>query len=129
LNHVRTSWAGIRPSEFFTGTPHVEGGPKDLAWFGPGGREIEDWSTSSLSTVGMYISPAHGDSLLNIFHAGPESVSFILPGDPYNGYSYIPILDTTFTNGKPIETSYLANQPVTLTPRSTLILQARKSST
>jgi len=129
LNHVRTSWAGIRPSEFFTGTPHVEGGPKDLAWFGPGGHEIEDWSTSSLSTVGMYISPAHGDSLLSIFHAGPESVSFILPGDPYNGYSYIPILDTTFTNGKPIETSYLANQPVTLTPRSTLILQARKSST
>lgn len=128
LNHIRTVWADIRPPGFFTGAPHHEGGPKDLAWVGPNGCEIEDWGSDNLSTVGMFISPAQGDSLLCIFHAGTASIDFVLPSYPYNDYSYTPILDTTFTNGKPINARYVSDQSVSLTPRSTLILQARKSS-
>jgi glycogen operon protein len=126
---VRISWRHIHPSGFFTGLPHAESGPKDLAWFGPGGHEIEDWGVESLSTVGMFISPSHGDALLAIFHAGCEPVEFYLPGGPYDGYSYIPILDTSHTNGKPPETSYIAGQPVMITPRSTLVMKARGAST
>lgn len=129
LNHVRTFWSNIRPSGFFTGQPHAENGPKDLAWYGPGGHEIEDWGIESLSTVGMFISPDQGDALLSIFHAGSEPIDFVLPGGPYQGCSYIPILDTTFTNGKPIERCWEAQHPVTITPRSTLILKVRRSST
>ncbi len=129
LNHIRTIWADIRPPGFFTGAPHCEGGPKDLVWVGPDGCEIEDWGSGNVSTVGMFISPAQGDSLLCIFHAGTESIDFVLPSNPYDGYSYTPILDTTFTNGTPIRARYESDQSVSLTPRSTLILQARKSST
>jgi glycogen operon protein len=129
LNHIRTVWADIRPPGFFTGAPHCEGGPKDLAWVGPDGCEIEDWGSGNVSTVGMFISPAQGDSLLCIFHAGTESIDFVLPSNPYDGYSYTPILDTTFTNGTPNKARYESDQSVSLTPRSTLILQARKSST
>jgi isoamylase len=128
LNHIRTVWADIRPPGFFTGAPLCEGGPKDLAWVGPDGCEIEDWGSGNVSTVGMFISPAQGDSLLCIFHAGTESIDFVLPSNPYDGYSYTPILDTTFTNGTPNKARYESDQSVSLTPRSTLILQARKSS-
>jgi glycogen operon protein len=128
LNHIRTVWADIRPPGFFTGAPLCEGGPKDLAWVGPDGCEIEDWGSGNVSTVGMFISPAQGDSLLCIFHAGTESIDFVLPSNPYDGYSYTPILDTTFTNGTPDKARYESDQSVSLTPRSTLILQARKSS-
>jgi isoamylase len=128
LNHIRTVWGDIRPPGFFTGAPHCEGGPKDLAWVGPNGCEIENWGSDNLSTVGMFISPAQGDSLLCIFHAGTASIDFVLPNFPYNDYSYTPILDTTFTNGTPIKARYVSDQSVSLTPRSTLILQARKSS-
>jgi glycogen operon protein len=129
LNHIRTVWADIRPPGFFTGAPLCEGGPKDLAWVGPDGCEIEDWGSGNVSTVGMFISPAQGDSLLCIFHASTESIDFVLPSNPYDGYSYTPILDTTFTNGTPNKARYESDQSVSLTPRSTLILQARKSST
>jgi glycogen operon protein len=128
LNHIRTVWADIRPPGFFTGAPLCEGGPKDLAWVGPDGCEIEDWGSGNVSTVGMFISPAQGDSLLCIFHTGTESIDFVLPSNPYDGYSYTPILDTTFTNGTPDKARYESDQSVSLTPRSTLILQARKSS-
>lgn len=129
LNHVRTTWSHIRPSGFFTGEPTVQNGPKDLAWYGPDGHEIQDWGAQTLSTVGMFISPSHGAGLLAIFHAGSETVDFHLPVGPYSGYSYIPILDTTFTNGKPQESIFEAGQAVPITPRSILILMAHGSST
>lgn len=125
LNHLRIAWAHIRPQGFFTGSHLYPGGPKDLAWFGPGGHEIEDWSAEDLATVGMFMSPAEGDALFCIFHAGADPINFLLPAEPYAG-EYVPLLDTTFTNGRPENVTYSGRHSVSLTARSTLILQVHR---
>jgi len=128
LNHVRLTWARIRPKGFFTGLPPSGNTPKDLAWFGPGGHEIEDWGAPGLSTVGMFMSPVSGDSLFVIYHAGEQGLTFTLPADTYAG-RYIPILDTTFTNGKPPAKTYVSGDAVPITARSVLILQVTSDLT
>lgn len=122
LKHLRVVSASMRPKSFFTGEPHGPHGPKDLAWFGPGGYEIEDWD-AKLSCVGMFISPPEGDSLVIVLNADPEAVEFTLPGSPY-GFSYTPILDTTYTNGIPPAMTYHALDSISVTARSTLVLSA-----
>jgi len=125
LNHIRLTWAHIRPEGFFTGEPHSGNAPKDLAWFGPGGHEIEDWGAPGLSTVGMFMSAASGDSLLVIYHAGEQDLTFTLPAGNYAA-RYIPILDTTFTNGNPPAETYVSGDAVPITARSVLILQVTR---
>jgi glycogen debranching enzyme GlgX len=46
----------------FEGSPTIDGGPKDLAWMHPEGREMEekDWYDDDLHVVGMFVS---GDPL------------------------------------------------------------------
>lgn len=122
LKHLRVISAAMRPDSFFTGEPHTPLGPKDLAWFGPGGHEIEDWG-ANLSCVGMFISPPVGDSMLILFNADSESIEFALPGPPY-ARTYTSILDTTYTNGIPPTTSYQALGSITITARSTVVLTA-----
>ena len=124
LKHLRVMSAGMRPASFFTGKPHVPDGAKDVAWFGPGGYEIEDWG-AELSCVGMFISPPEGDSMLIVFNAAPENIEFALPGLPY-AHTYTPILDTTFTNGIPPTTTHQALASIAVTARSTLVLTASK---
>jgi len=123
LRHLRENYSAIRPGEFFTGQPIVIGGPKDLTWFNPDSDEISEWSHPESPTVGMFISSASGDSLLTILHAAPDPIEFILPGAPY-ATSYRPILDTTFTNGKSAETTYLPKESVAVTARSVVVLLA-----
>lgn len=128
LNHVRTLWSEIHPTGFFTGTPHMEGGPKDLAWFGPDGGEIDDWVAGVRSTIAMFICPAQGDSLFTIFHSGAEAIDFTLPQSPNGNLSFRPILDTTFTNGQPTSDIYQSGQSVKITARSTIIFQVPSPS-
>jgi glycogen operon protein len=46
----------------FVGAPTIEGGPKDLAWIHPEGREMttQDWYDDQLQSLGMFVS---GDPL------------------------------------------------------------------
>jgi glycogen operon protein len=55
---LRRRHPALRQRRFFEGRPAVSGGPKDLAWIHPEGREmtIEDWYDSSLLTIGMFVS-------------------------------------------------------------------------
>ena len=52
----------LRQRHFFEGRPAIGGGPKDLAWFHPAGREMtdDDWYDAGLRTIGMFVS---GDPL------------------------------------------------------------------
>ncbi|MDQ3663835.1 MAG: glycogen debranching protein GlgX, partial [Actinomycetota bacterium] len=97
----------FRRHRFFTGRPVVEGGRKDLAWFGTDGREMDTgrWEDTSAQTLGVYLAGdgiptpgPHGervldDSFLLWLHAGAEPVNVMLPGAPWAS-AYEVILDT-----------------------------------
>jgi len=57
---LRREHPALRQRHWFEGQPSVVGGPKDLAWLHPSGREMtdEDWADESLKAVGTFISGA-----------------------------------------------------------------------
>ncbi len=59
---LRKEHPALRQRHHFDGTPSIAGGPKDLAWLHPSGREMTeaDWHDESLHVVGMFVS---GDPL------------------------------------------------------------------
>jgi glycogen operon protein len=59
---IRREHPALRQRHWFEGRPTIRGGPKDLAWIHPSGREMsgDDWQDSSLRTIGMFVS---GDPL------------------------------------------------------------------
>ena len=59
---LRKEHPALRQRHHFEGTPSIAGGPKDLAWLHPSGREMTevDWHDDSLHVVGMFVS---GDPL------------------------------------------------------------------
>ena len=48
----------LRQRHWFEGRPTIVGGPKDLAWLHPSGREMvdADWWDHDLRTIGMFVS-------------------------------------------------------------------------
>ncbi|MCW2867057.1 MAG: glgX 2 [Marmoricola sp.] len=59
---LRREHPALRQRHWFEGRPTIAGGPKDLAWVHPAGREMtpEDWHAHDLCTLGMFVS---GDPL------------------------------------------------------------------
>jgi glycogen debranching enzyme GlgX len=59
---LRKEHPALRQRHHFDGTPSIAGGPKDLAWLHPSGREMTDvdWHDDKLHVVGMFVS---GDPL------------------------------------------------------------------
>ena len=57
---LRRDHPALRQRHWFEGRPTMKGGPKDLAWLHPGGREMDadDWHDSELTTLGMYVTGA-----------------------------------------------------------------------
>ncbi len=55
---LRREHPALRQRHWFEGRPTIRGGPKDLAWLHPSGREMspEDWHDPELRTVGMFVS-------------------------------------------------------------------------
>jgi len=91
--NMRHTHAVLRRRHFFRGAPTVKGGPKDLSWIRPDGRELtqNDWHDSNNHVIGMLIygdatdetddrgRPIKGETLLLILNASDQSVSFTLP--------------------------------------------------
>ena len=48
----------LRQRHWFEGTPTIVGGPKDIVWLHPTGREMvdADWNDTSLGTIGTFLS-------------------------------------------------------------------------
>ena len=57
---LRREHPALRQRHFFEGRPTIRGGPKDLAWLHPSGREMtgDDWYDPTLTTLGMFVSGA-----------------------------------------------------------------------
>ena len=106
LIHIRSDHRSFRQRYFFDGRPVREGGPEDLAWFGPDGELLSDdeWHSPDTRAIGMFVAgdghraPMHRLSqqdspFLLLMNAQTQDASFTLPGAPY-GVSYQIILDT-----------------------------------
>ncbi|WGX98835.1 glycogen debranching protein GlgX [Nocardioides sp. L-11A] len=90
---LRREHHALRQRHWFEGRPAIVGGPKDLAWLHPSGREMTDadWHDAGLRTIGMFVSGKplrepgpRGEqqidtSFLIWFHAGAEDVEVHLP--------------------------------------------------
>src|SRR6476646_10752149 len=57
---LRREHPALRQRHWFEGRPAIRGGPKDLAWLHPSGREMtgDDWHDESLAVVGLFVSGA-----------------------------------------------------------------------
>jgi glycogen debranching enzyme GlgX len=57
---LRRDHPALRQRHWFEGRPTMVGGPKDLVWLHPEGREMDadDWHDSGLTTLGMYVTGA-----------------------------------------------------------------------
>ncbi|QIG43769.1 glycogen debranching protein GlgX [Nocardioides anomalus] len=90
---LRREHPALRQRHFFEGRPTIRGGPKDLAWLHPSGREMagDDWHDHSLTSLGMVVSGAplrspgprgeqQNDKSFAIFlNAGDQPVQVHLP--------------------------------------------------
>jgi glycogen debranching enzyme GlgX len=94
---LRREHPALRQRHWFEGRPVVRGGPKDLAWLHPAGREMtaDDWHDPELATLGMFVSGRplrspgpHGEQQLDAsfvlwFHAGHRPVTVELPDNDW----------------------------------------------
>ncbi len=94
---LRREHPALRQRHFFEGRPTIRGGPKDLAWLHPTGREMsgDDWYDPTLTVLGMFVSGAplrspgpHGEqqvdkSFAMYFNSGDKSVEIELPANDW----------------------------------------------
>ena len=131
---LRREHPALRQRHFLEGQPTVEGGPKDLAWIHPEGREMTDadWFDERLHTFGMFVS---GDplrapgprgerlsdsSFLLWFNAHPEPGKATLPVNEWVHRGEVVLsTDTSHPAGEQLE----AGQVIDIQPRSVIVLR------
>jgi isoamylase len=135
---LRKAHPVFRQRHFLEGRPAYEGGPKDLAWFRPDGRELveQDWFAAHVQTLGMYLSGdglrlrtrtgrrVLDDSFLLIVHAAAEPVEVTLPGRPW-ARAWVRELDSA-TDPPGLATP--VGPTLTMLPRSVVLLRATGSA-
>ncbi|KRB77448.1 glycogen debranching protein [Nocardioides sp. Root190] len=131
---LRRDHPALRQRHWFEGRPTIVGGPKDLAWLHPSGREMsdQDWYDASLQTIGMFVSGKplrdpgpRGEqqidsSFLIWFHAGPEPVTVFLPENDWVHAGTI-VLSTDDT--LPAGTQVIVGEELTIGARSVVVMQ------
>jgi glycogen operon protein len=133
---LRRDHQTLRQRHWFEGTPTIVGGPKDLAWLHPTGREMTDadWHDMGLHTVGMFVSGKplrspgpHGEqqvdaSFLIWFHAGPEPCSVFLPDNDWVRQGCV-VLSTD--PDLPTDTPVTVGQELRIGARCVVVLQEK----
>ena len=132
---LRREHPGLRQRHYLEGRPTVEGGPKDLAWIHPEGREMTDpdWFDDDLHTFGMFVSGnplrapgprgevLHDSSFLLWFHAHPFAGKAVLPANDWVDAGEVVIsTDPAHPVGERVE----AGDVLALAPRTVVVLRA-----
>ncbi|MCX6401451.1 MAG: glycogen debranching protein GlgX [Propionibacteriales bacterium] len=131
---LRREHPALRQRHWFEGRPTIVGGPKDLAWLHPSGREMtdQDWYDTELHTIGMFVSGRplrspgpHGEqqidaSFLLWFHAGAEPVTVFLPDNDWvRAGTVVLSTDSALPNG----TKFSVGEELTIGGRSVVVMQ------
>ena len=131
---LRREHPALRQRHWFEGTPTIRGGPKDLAWLHPAGREMagDDWHDASLSTLGMFVSGrplrspgARGEQQLDAsfvlwFHSGEQAVDVHLPDNDWvHAGEVVLSTDPALAVGTPVR----MGETLTLGPRTVAVLR------
>jgi glycogen debranching enzyme GlgX len=131
---IRREHPALRQRHWFEGRPAIVGGPKDLAWIHPAGREMtgDDWQDGGLRVVGMFVS---GDPLRSPGPRGEQQrdSSFMLwlngsPDDcevtfPPNDWVQHGSVALSTDPANPIGVEVSAGQTITLAARSLVLLE------
>jgi glycogen debranching enzyme GlgX len=131
---LRRQHQTLRQRHWFEGRPTIVGGPKDVAWLHPTGREItiEDWHDTGLRTIGMFVSGKplrepgpRGEQLIDAsflmwFHAGPDPCPVFLPDNDWVRKGEV-VLSTD--PGVPVGTPVEAGKELLIGPRCVVVLQ------
>ncbi|WP_243060832.1 glycogen debranching protein GlgX [Nocardioides sp. SR21] len=131
---LRREHPALRQRHWFEGRPTIRGGPKDLAWLHPSGREManEDWYDANLRAVGMFVSGAplrspgpRGEQLVDSsfvlwFNSDPEPLRITLPeNDWVHSGEIVLSTEDDLPVGSPVE----AGDRLTLGPRTVVVIR------
>ncbi|WP_236554098.1 glycogen debranching protein [Nocardioides sp. AX2bis] len=131
---LRRSEPALRQRHWFEGRPTMTGGPKDLVWLHPTGREMtsDDWHDDGQRVVGMFVSGTplrspgpRGEqqvvaSFLMWFNAGPDAVTLSLPDNDWVRQGAVALsTDPDHAVGEAV----LAGQELGLAGRSVVVLR------
>ena len=114
---LRREHPALRQRHWFEGRPTLQGGPKDLAWLHPEGREMtgDDWYDEGLRSLGMFVSGVplrapgpRGEQQIDSsfvlwFTSGGETVTVRLPeNDWVHAGEVVLSTDPDLTVGTPV---------------------------
>ena len=131
---LRREHPALRQRHYLEGRPTVTGGPKDLAWVHPDGREMTaaDWSDDGLHQFGMFLSGdplrapgPRGEKLRDAsfmiwFNAHPEPGTVALPDQDWVKHGEVVLsTDENHPHGERVE----AGDVLKIAPRSMLVLR------
>jgi glycogen debranching enzyme GlgX len=131
---LRREHPALRQRHHFVGAPTIDGGPKDLAWIHPDGREMTgaDWYDATLRVVGMFVSgdplrspgprgeQQHDSSFLIWLNNGAADVDLVLPENQWVNHGEVVLSTDT---GNPAGTPVAAGDKLTLQGRSVVVLR------
>jgi glycogen operon protein len=125
----------LRQRHWFEGQPTIVGGPKDIVWLHPTGREMrdEDWADTSLMVIGTFLSGSplrspgpHGEqqidsSFLIWSHAGDQPVEIHLPVNDWVQHGEVVLsTDPALSPGTPVT----AGQQLILGPKTMVVVRS-----
>ena len=133
---LRREHPALRQRHWFEGRPTIDGGPKDLVWLHPSGREMtgDDWGDNELAVLGMLVtgdplrSPGPrgeqqwDDSFLIWLNAEADPVTVSLPDEHWDHTGEVAV---STCPGCPVGATVEAGGSLTLEGRTVVVLQER----
>jgi glycogen operon protein len=131
---LRREHPALRQRHWFEGRPTIEGGPKDLIWVHPLGREMttEDWNDDGCRTLGMFLAgdplrypgprgeQVRDKSFLIWLNAGEGDVGLVHPVNTWVRRGEVVLsTDPRIAHGTPVR----AGDRIVLPGRSVLVLR------
>jgi len=131
---IRREHPALRQRHWFEGQPAIEGGPKDLAWVHPAGREMttDDWQDPAQRVLGMFVSgdplrapgprgeQQRDSSFLLWLNGSADAADVQLPVNEWVPHGEV-VLSTD--DGLPVGKRVEAGQTITLEARSLVLIR------